>query len=74
MLQTFFSWIRKAACEAVVEGVADGVETLTADGRPLPPRLAALTTKLTPPPALPAAEVDADAQPETQPKKRSSGR
>jgi hypothetical protein len=56
MLNAFFSWIRKAAAEAVVDGVADGVEVLTADGQPLPPRLAALAARLTPPPALPAAE------------------
>lgn len=64
MLNKFFQWLRSGAEAAILEGVGDAVEKLTADDKPLPPRLAVLAAKLAPVPALPAA-TEADDEPET---------
>lgn len=75
MFKVFLSWLTRSAEDAVMQGVGNAAEKLMGnDPQQVPPQFAALVAKLTPTPALPAAETDADAQPEAQPKKRSSGR
>lgn len=56
MLDFFFKWLRTNARNAVLDGIADAVEEVTAGGQPVSPRLAALAASLTTPPALPASD------------------
>ncbi len=71
MMEFFFRWLRERSRAAVLDGIADAVEQVTADGgQQVPPRLAALAASLTPPPALPAADED-DTQPTKPARKRA---
>jgi hypothetical protein len=60
VLDFFFKWLRDRSRSAVLDGIADAVEEVTAGGHPTPPRLAALAASLTPPPALPESTTDAE--------------
>lgn len=52
MLDFFFKWLREGAKNAILDGIADGVEIATTAEKPATsPRLAALAAKLAPVPA-----------------------
>lgn len=73
-MKALFNWMRREAEAAILDGVADAAEKLTTDGKPIPPRLAALLATVTTPPALPPAADPAEGDGEDDKPAKKRGR